>query len=194
MPHGKYNDCSNIHHCSYEQWCDQGGDSQLEKRPVPSSWAQHSMRPITSPQLTGGFLGGWDPMVSNDLLSVRAPRPDTRCSMRLSTTGGSLWEATPSLRRRAWQARIANGPPPPGLRLRCDSAPQQRWGHARTAQSSRSHVSRSRVTQPLNIASASLSTAPSGNAPVVRKRHRARSNVRATATIPMRRRRLPPLP
>jgi hypothetical protein len=40
----------------------------------------------------------------------------------------------------------------------------------------------------------SLSTAPSGNAPVSRKRHKAMSNLRATATIPMRLKRLPPPP
>jgi len=40
----------------------------------------------------------------------------------------------------------------------------------------------------------SLSTAPSGKTPVSRKRQRAMSNLRATATIPIRRKRLPPLP
>jgi hypothetical protein len=39
-----------------------------------------------------------------------------------------------------------------------------------------------------------LSPAPSGNAPVSRKRHRAMSNLRATATIPIRLKRLPPPP
>ena len=40
----------------------------------------------------------------------------------------------------------------------------------------------------------SLSTAPAGNTPVSRKRQSAMSNLRATATIPIRRKRLPPLP
>jgi hypothetical protein len=40
----------------------------------------------------------------------------------------------------------------------------------------------------------SLSTAPAGKTPVSRKRHSAMSNLRATATIPIRRKRLPPLP
>ena len=40
----------------------------------------------------------------------------------------------------------------------------------------------------------SLSTAPAGNMPVSRKRQSAMSNLRATATIPIRRKRLPPLP
>lgn len=38
----------------------------------------------------------------------------------------------------------------------------------------------------------SLSTAPAGITPVSRKRQRAMSNLRATATIPIRRKRLPP--
>jgi hypothetical protein len=50
------------------------------------------------------------------------------------------------------------------------------------------------VTQQRNPAYASLSTAPSGNTPVSRKRHRAMSNLRATATIPIRLKRLPPPP
>jgi hypothetical protein len=40
----------------------------------------------------------------------------------------------------------------------------------------------------------SLSTAPAGKTPVSRKRQSAMSNLRATATIPIRRKRLPPLP
>ena len=40
----------------------------------------------------------------------------------------------------------------------------------------------------------SLSTAPAGKTPVSRKRHSAMSNLRATATIPIRLKRLPPPP
>src|SRR5262252_8447088 len=39
-----------------------------------------------------------------------------------------------------------------------------------------------------------LRAAPSGNSPVSSKRHSAMSNLRATATIPIRRKRLPPWP
>jgi len=39
--------------------------------------------------------------VSNELLSVRACAPVTRCFMRLSTTAGRPEEATPSTRRLA---------------------------------------------------------------------------------------------
>ena len=50
------------------------------------------------------------------------------------------------------------------------------------------------VTQHRNTAYASLSTAPSGTTPVSRKRQSAMSNLRATATIPIRRKRVPPPP
>src|SRR5713226_3786541 len=49
-------------------------------------------------------------------------------------------------------------------------------------------------TQHRNTAYASLRTAPSGNTPVSKKRHSAMSNLRATATIPIRLKRLPPPP
>jgi hypothetical protein len=50
------------------------------------------------------------------------------------------------------------------------------------------------VTQHRNTAYAFLSSAPSGKTPVLRKRQRAMSNLRATATMPMRLKRLPPPP
>ena len=50
------------------------------------------------------------------------------------------------------------------------------------------------VTPHHNSAYPSLSTAPSGTTPVSRKRQSAMSNLRATATIPIRRKRLPPPP
>src|SRR5262245_44337468 len=50
------------------------------------------------------------------------------------------------------------------------------------------------VTPPQLSAYTSLSTAPAGITPVSRKRQSAMSNLRATATIPIRRKRLPPLP
>ena len=49
-------------------------------------------------------------------------------------------------------------------------------------------------TQHRNTAYTSLRAAPSGKTPVSKKRHSAMSNLRATATIPIRRKRLPPLP
>jgi hypothetical protein len=50
------------------------------------------------------------------------------------------------------------------------------------------------VTQHRHTTYASLSKAPSGKTPVSRNRHRAISNFRATATIPMRLKRLPAPP
>jgi hypothetical protein len=49
-------------------------------------------------------------------------------------------------------------------------------------------------TQPRNTAYTSLSRAPAGNTPVSKHRQSATRNFRATATIPMRLRRLPPPP
>src|SRR6266705_4393706 len=50
------------------------------------------------------------------------------------------------------------------------------------------------VTRHTQRVYASLSTAPAGMTPVSRKRHSAMSNLRATATIPIRLKRLPPPP
>src|SRR5262249_26634269 len=50
------------------------------------------------------------------------------------------------------------------------------------------------MTPPQPSTYTSLSTAPAGITPVSRKRQSAMSNLRATATIPIRRKRLPPSP
>jgi hypothetical protein len=50
------------------------------------------------------------------------------------------------------------------------------------------------VTVHQKSAYAALSIAPSGTTPVSRKRHKAMRNLRATATRPIRRKRLPPPP
>lgn len=50
------------------------------------------------------------------------------------------------------------------------------------------------VTLHRQSAYPSLSTAPAGKTPVSRKRQSAMSNLRATATMPIRRKRLPPPP
>ena len=99
---------------------------QGQRRSWPSSWAVHLMLPVTRPRL--GWRLPWPlrPIVSNDLLSVRAPAPVPRCSRRLSTESAGPAEATPSLRRRAGQARKCIGSPPPAPRPRCDFASQMR--------------------------------------------------------------------
>src|SRR5215475_12813225 len=50
------------------------------------------------------------------------------------------------------------------------------------------------MTPPQPSTYTSLSTAPAGITPVSSKRQSAMSNLRATATMPIRRNRLPPLP
>ena len=106
-------------------------------------------------------------IVSNDLLSVRVQTPVTRCSMRLSTTAGRPGGGDPIYTTACWQARKFTG---------------------------RLHQHQDRgVTPHRQSAYPSLSTAPSGKTPVSRKRHSAMSNLRATATIPIRLKRLPPL-
>ena len=77
-------------------------------------------------------------------------------------------EATPALRRLLCRARKLNGPPPPAPRTTPHFAPHYRLRR--------------------------FELCPSGTTPVARKRHRAMRNFRATATRPMRRTRLPPLP
>src|SRR5262245_46998857 len=94
------------------------------------------------------------------------PSPDSLCVCRRELE--VLSEATPCIRRRAVQARNVRGSPPPAPKLG--------------------------VTLHRQSIYPSLSPAPSGNTPVSRNRQSAMSNVRATATIPIRRKRLPPPP
>jgi hypothetical protein len=56
------------------------------------------------------------------------------------------------------------------------------------------HQARGMTQHRTTTVYASLRTAPSGSTPLSRKRHRAMSRLRATATIPIRRQRLPPPP
>src|SRR5262249_24053218 len=62
---------------------------------LATSAAQRPMLPVTWPR--GGWRLPWalGPSVSNDLLSVRGQAPVTRCSLRLSTTGGRLRGGNP---------------------------------------------------------------------------------------------------
>src|SRR5215470_13914301 len=108
------------------------------------------------------------PEVSNELLSVRACAPVTRYFMRLATSAGRPEEAT----------SLYDGV----LRRPCT-----------TTGDLHQHLLRGRDPSGAR-ASPTLRAAPSGNAPVSRKRHSAMSNLRATAIIPIRRTRLPPWP
>lgn len=72
---------------------------------------------------------------------------------------------------------------------------QRLFRKARTVSTGRLHQPQGRsLTEPYNTAYASCRTAPSGTPPRLRNRPSAMSNFRATATIPMRLRRLPPPP
>ena len=86
----KYFICSNVHQCAFEQ-CNSDSDwkrLQGQRRPRPFSWGEHPMRPITWPRSSWRLPLALRPIVSNDLLSVRALTPVTRCSLRLSTPVG----------------------------------------------------------------------------------------------------------
>jgi len=128
------------------------------------------IRCVLSPSLdqAGGFPWRWDRSSPTTFYPCgrERPSPDSLCVCRREWEG--LWEATPSIRRLAEQARKFNGPPPPASRPRCDAASPTRY--------------------------ASLRTAPSGNTPVSRNRQSAMRSLRATATMPIRLKRLPPLP
>src|SRR4029453_3267448 len=84
--------------------------------------AQRLMLPVTWPRAGWRLPLALGPSVSNDLLSVRVQAPVTRCALRLLTPVEGPEEATPSIRRRAAQARNFRGSPPPPPQPRCDTA------------------------------------------------------------------------
>ena len=135
---------------------------------MPSSLAQPRCSRSHGLDVSGGFLWRWDLSSPTTFYpcGFKRPSPDSLCVFRREPEGPE--EATPSIRRLASQARKFTG------RLH-------------------QHPDRG-VTPHQPSAYASLSTAPAGNTPVSRKRQSAMSNLRATATIPIRRKRLPPLP
>jgi len=123
-------------------------------------------------------------------------------SLRPERSGGFLWRWDPRLQRPSIRA---------GSRARhlilyasCDASrkAQRRRPHLYDGVlrrpgffSGRLHQHSDRGVTPHHpSAYPSLSTAPAGITPVSRKRQSAMSNLRATATIPIRRKRLPPLP
>jgi hypothetical protein len=129
----------------------------------------HSLSAVShSPDQSGSFLWRWNPSSPTTFYpcGYKHPSPDSLCVLRREPEG--LSEATPSIRRLFSRPGNCTG------RLHQH---QDRGG-----------------TQHRNTAYASLRAAPSGNTPVSKKRHSAMSNLRATATIPIRRKRLPPLP
>jgi hypothetical protein len=75
---------------------------------------------------SGGFLWRWDLASPTTFYPCgsKHPSPDALCVFGRKLEG--LSEATPSLRRLAWQARQCNGPPPPAPRPKPDAAPHYR--------------------------------------------------------------------
>src|SRR5262245_45240330 len=137
--------------------------------PVPSSLAQPRCSQSHDLNVSGGFLGRWDVASPTTFYpcGCKHPSPDSLCVFRREPEGPE--EATPSIRRRASQARKNS--------------------------TGRLHQHPDRgVTPHQPSVYTSLSAAPAGITPVSRKRQSAMSNLRATATIPIRLKRFPPLP
>jgi hypothetical protein len=128
------------------------------------SW--HAVSP--RPERSGGFLWRWD---------HRRQRPSIRAGSgarhpMLSASFDACWKAQ---RRRPHLYD--------GLLCRPGNCAGRLYQHQSLG-----------VTLHCQSVYPSLSTAPAGKTPVSRKRHSAMSNLRATATIPIRRKRLPPPP
>ena len=120
------------------------------------------------PERSGGFLWRWD---------HRLQRPSIRAGLRARhpILYASFDESWKSCRRRPHLYD--------GLLRRPGIFPGRLHQHQGLG-----------VTLHQKSAYAALSIAPSGKPPVSRKRHKAMSNLRATATMPIRRKRLPPPP
>ena len=142
--------------------------------------------------------------LSSQGLSLPHPRRNARCSRSpgLAQAGGFLWRWDLRLQRPS--IRAGSSARHPILSASCDTCwkAQRRRPHLYDGVLCRpgifagrlyQHHSRG-VTRQRPSGYPSLSTAPCGNTPVSRKRQSAMSNLRATATIPIRRKRLPPLP
>ena len=144
--------------------------SQESEATRPSSWTQHPMLPVTWPRR------GWRLPLALETSSSPTTfypcglqAPVTRCSLRLSTRARKAQRRRPHLYDGVLRR--------PGI------------------STGRLHQHPDRgVTLASQSAYPSLSTAPSGNTPVSRKRQSAMSHLRATATIPIRLKRLPPPP
>jgi hypothetical protein len=74
----------------------------------------------------GGFLWRWDLTSPTTFYpcGLRRPSPNALCAFRRQLEGPE--EATPSIRRRASQARNFPGSPPPAPRSKCDVASKKR--------------------------------------------------------------------
>jgi hypothetical protein len=128
----------------------------------------------------------------------------TRCSRShsLGCTGGCLWCGDLCLQRPSIRASSYARHPMLSAFFDAGWKAQRRRPHLYDGVLRRPRISAGRLYQHQGIGVLrhrpsvypSLSIAPAGNTPVSRKRQSAISNLRATATIPIRRKRLPPLP
>jgi hypothetical protein len=161
--------CPNVYQCSYDQV------SQLSSGPPRSDATLVILldSPLDAPRHTASTWRA----ASCGVETSRRKRPSIRAGLgarhpMLSASFDDAWKAQ---RRR------------PHLYDGVLSRPGIATG--------RLHQSQGRaVTSHRQSPSPSLSTAPSGNAPVSRKRQSAMSHLRATATMPMRLKRVPPPP
>jgi hypothetical protein len=130
-------------------------------------------------------------------LNPDAPGPLT--SMRLAASCGV---ETHRLQRPSIRAGLSTRHPILSASVDASRKAQRRRPHLYDGVLRRPGNSTGRLHQPQGLGVTrhrqrfypSLSTAPAGKTPVSRKRQSAMSNLRATATIPIRLKRLPPLP
>jgi hypothetical protein len=112
--------CLLVSHMS--MYCSYFGASKVSGDPGFHLW--HHTRCFQSHGLdpAGGFLWRGDPSSPTTFYpcGLLGPSPDSLCVFRRELE--SLEEATPSIRRLAWQARNSNGLPPPAPQPKCDSA------------------------------------------------------------------------
>jgi hypothetical protein len=143
------------------------------------------------------------PLLSSPLASVCLPCLLWALCHR-AATGLAASCGVGTSRRQRPSRRAGSNAPHPMLSASCDGR-WQAWGRrpplctgfcARPGRSTgRRHQPHGRRLTPHRpTAYASCRTAPSGTTPLVRQRHRAMRHCRATATIPMRLRRVPPPP
>ena len=100
--------------------------SQSRGHPYHHPWLNPDCSRSHDLDVSGGFLGRWDVASPTTFYPCGCthPSPDSLCVCRREPEG--LWEATPSIRRRASHARQITGPPPPAPRPRHDAASGER--------------------------------------------------------------------
>ncbi len=123
-------------------------------------------------------------------------------SLRPERSGGFLWRWEHRLQRPSIRASLRARHPMLSASFDESGKPCRRRPHLYDGVLRRPGIFAGRLHQHQSLGVTlhrqsvypSLSPAPSGTTPVSRKRQSAMSNLRATATIPIRLKRLPPLP